>query len=63
MHMQPFQAVDVAPEDARPPLNLGRYLAKLSRPAEAIEQFYAAAVTDAEYFDEVQLETPQLGTY
>ena len=49
------QAVQVAPNDARPPLNLGRYLAKLSRPAEAIEQFYEAAVIDAEYFDEVKL--------
>ena len=32
-----------------------RYLAKLNRPAEAIEQFYAAAVLDPEYFDEVKL--------
>ena len=48
-------AVEIAPSDARPALNLGRYLAKLSRPAEAIEQFYAAAVIDAEYFDEVKL--------
>ena len=49
------RAVDVAPDDARGPLTLGRYLAKLSKPAEAIEQFYAAAVIDAEYFDEVKL--------
>ena len=49
------KAVDVAPSDARGPLNLGRYLAKLSRPAEAIEQFYDAAVRDPEYFDEVKL--------
>ena len=33
--------------DARAPLNLGRYLAKLSRPAEAIDQLYAAAGIDA----------------
>ena len=49
------KAVSVAPNDARPALNLGRYLAKLSRPAEAIDQFYAAAVADAEYFEEVKL--------
>lgn len=49
------EAVAVAPNDPRPPLNLGRYLAKLSRPAEAIEQFYAAAVIDPEYFEEVKL--------
>lgn len=49
------EAVAVAPADARPPLNLGRYLAKLSRPAEAIEAFYDAAVIDPEYFDEVKL--------
>ena len=49
------EAVAIAPDDARPPLNLGRYLAKLARPAEAIDQFYAAAVADAEYFEEVKL--------
>ena len=31
-------AAEADPDDARPPLNLGRFLAKLSRPAEAIEQ-------------------------
>jgi len=49
------QAVSAAPDDARPPLTLGRYLAKLSRPAEAIEQFYDAALLNADYFDEVKL--------
>jgi len=49
------QAVALAPADARAPLNLGRYLAKLSRPAEAIATFYTAAATDAEYFEEVKL--------
>jgi hypothetical protein len=48
------QAVSAAPDDARPPLTLGRYLAKLSRPAEAIEQFYDAALLNADYFDEVR---------
>lgn len=49
------EACAVAPDDPRPPLNLGRYLAKLSRPAEAIDEFYAAAVIDPEYFEEVKL--------
>ena len=49
------EAVEMAPNDARPSLNLGRYLAKLSRPAEAIDMFYSAAVVDAEYFEEVKL--------
>ena len=49
-----FRAALLAdPSDARAPLNLGRYLAKLSRPAEAISQFYAAAVANVEYFEEV----------
>ena len=33
-------AAEADPADARPPLNLGRFLAKLSRPAEAIEQVW-----------------------
>ena len=42
-------AVDsLGPSDARPKLNLARYLAKLYRPAEAIREFYAAAAIDAE---------------
>ena len=45
---------DVAPGDARPPLNLGRLLAKLSRPAEAISSFYTSALRDPEYFDQVK---------
>mmetsp|Transcript_5507 Transcript_5507/g.18477 ORF Transcript_5507/g.18477 Transcript_5507/m.18477 type:complete len:690 (+) Transcript_5507:2-2071(+) len=49
------QAVAVAePSDVRPPLTLARYFARLSRPAEAIAQFYAAAAADPEYFDEVK---------
>ena len=39
----------------RPPLNLARYLVKLSRPAEAIGSFYAAAAANPEYFGEVKL--------
>ena len=51
-----FRAAAAAgPHDARPPLNLGRYLAKLNRPAEAIEAFYAAAGIDAEYFLQAKL--------
>ena len=49
------RACTTAPEDARAPLNLGRYLAKLSRPAEAIASFYEAAGADAEYYEEAAL--------
>lgn len=49
------ESASLAPDDARSPLNLGRYLAKLSKPAEAIAQFYAAAGIDAEYFEEAKL--------
>jgi len=53
------RAVELAPTDTRTvglaPLNLGRYLAKLSRPAEAIGAFYQAAAADAEYFEEMKL--------
>ena len=48
-------AHNLSPKDARPTLSLARMLAKQSRPAEAIEAFYTAAVLDAEYFDEVKL--------
>ena len=42
--------------DARAPLNLGRYLAKLSRPAEALRHFRAAsAAADAEHAAEATL--------
>lgn len=37
------------------PLNLARYLMQLSRPEEAIENFYAAAGIDPDYFEEVKL--------
>jgi hypothetical protein len=37
-------AAEADAADARAPLNLGRYLAKLSRPAEAIEQVCLASV-------------------
>lgn len=47
--------VEVGSNDARAPLNLGRYLAKLSRPAEAIHYFDAAASMDAEYAAEAKL--------
>ena len=49
------RAVEVAQNsDARAPLNLARYLAKLSKPAEAIDHFYGAAAIDAEYFEQVR---------
>jgi len=48
-------AVAADPTDGRAPLNLGRYLAKLGRPAEAINEFYAAAATNADYFKEMKL--------
>jgi len=49
------RCVSSGADDARGPLNLGRYLAKLSRPAEAIHSLYAASAIDAEYFEEVIL--------
>lgn len=49
------QSCSADPTDARQPLNLGRYLAKLSRPAEAIASLYAAAAIDAEYYTEAIL--------
>ena len=36
----------VGPTDARPSLNLGRFLTKMGRPAEAISAFYEAAAVD-----------------
>jgi tetratricopeptide (TPR) repeat protein len=47
--------VDAGANDARAPLNLGRYLTKLSRPAEAIHYFDRAASVDAEYLADVEL--------
>lgn len=49
------KAIAVGPTDARPPLNLARFLTKLYRPAEAIQLFYQAAAIDSEHFDDVKL--------
>jgi len=49
------QALAADPTDARAPLNLGRYLTSLSRPAEAIAHLYSAAAINAETFKDVKL--------
>jgi len=51
-----FQKASVAlPNEALVPLTLAKMYAKLDRPAEAIDQYYGAAVLNSEYFDEVKL--------
>jgi tetratricopeptide (TPR) repeat protein len=51
------QAAAAAPKDARPYLSLGRLAAKRSRPSEAIQLYYQAAVIDSDYFDQVLAST------
>ena len=48
------RAAAAAPKDGRPALSLGRLLTKLTRPAEAIEQYYFAALKDPDLFDQVK---------
>jgi predicted Zn-dependent protease len=47
--------MDALPNEALVPLTLAKMYAKLDRPAEAIDQFYGAAILNSEYFDEVKL--------
>ena len=48
-------AVSYGESNLKARLTLGRYYMQLARPAEAIEQFYAAAAIDVDCFEEVVL--------